>query len=160
MFNAYPGRIATCPLSSCSNKNDGPHGRFNCISTVSCKGSVFVQVLTNFYGRFFLEEGQFIKYTPSDTVPPLGQPFFSFIDTASLWRADSSGSQPVYRKQFPHGPHSSKNNFFGIKISQRRDCECPSLSYYGSCYDLSLETAEFLELGLCNFGKTLFSARH
>ena len=27
-------------------------------------------------------------------------------------------------------------------------------------YDLNLETAEFLELGLCNFGETLFSARH
>ena len=23
VFNAYPGRNATCPLSSCSNKNDG-----------------------------------------------------------------------------------------------------------------------------------------
>ena len=27
-------------------------------------------------------------------------------------------------------------------------------------YDLNLETAEFLELGLCDFGETLFSARH
>ena len=44
MFNAYPGRNATCPLSSCSNKNDGPSGRFNCISTVACKGSVCVEV--------------------------------------------------------------------------------------------------------------------
>ena len=66
LFNAYPGRNATCPaLSSCSNKNDGPRGRFNCISTVSCKGSVCVAVLTSFYGRFFVEERQFIKYTPS-----------------------------------------------------------------------------------------------
>ena len=32
-----------------------------------------------------------------------------------------------YRKLFPHGPQSSKNNFFGIKISQRRDWECPSI---------------------------------
>ena len=66
-----------------------------------CKGSVCVEVLTNFYGRFLLEEGH--------TVPPLRQPFFSFIDAASLWRAESSGSQPVYRKLFPHGSHSSKN---------------------------------------------------
>ena len=65
VFNAYPGRNATCPLSSCSNKNNGPRGRFNCISTVSCKGFVCVAVLTSFYGRFFVEEGQFIKYTPS-----------------------------------------------------------------------------------------------
>ena len=27
-------------------------------------------------------------------------------------------------------------------------------------YDLNLETAEFLELGLCDFGESLFSARH
>ena len=45
----YPGRNATCPLSRCS-KNDGPRGRFYCISTVSCKGSVCVEVLTIFYG--------------------------------------------------------------------------------------------------------------
>ena len=61
VFNDYPGRNATCPLS---NKNGGPRGRFNLISTV-CKGSVCVAVLTSFYGRFFVEEGQFIRYTPS-----------------------------------------------------------------------------------------------
>ena len=27
-------------------------------------------------------------------------------------------------------------------------------------YGLNLETAEFLALGLCDFGKTLFNARH
>ena len=27
-------------------------------------------------------------------------------------------------------------------------------------YDLNLETVEFLELGLCDFGETLLSARH
>ena len=53
MFNAYPGRNATCPISSCSNKNDGPCGRFNCTSTVACKEPVCVEVLTSFYGRFF-----------------------------------------------------------------------------------------------------------
>ena len=105
----------------------------NCISTFSCKRSVCVQVLTSFYGRFFVDERQFFKYTPSISSFHLGQPFFSFIDAASLWRAESSGSQPVYRKLFPHGPHSSKNNFFEIKISQRRVWETPSLSYYGSC---------------------------
>ena len=96
VFNAYPGRNATCPLSSCSNKNDGPRGRFNCISTVSCKGSVCVEVLTSFYGRFFVEVHTL----------PLGSHFFSFVDPASLWRAGSSESQPVYRKLFPHSPHS------------------------------------------------------
>ena len=42
--------------------------------------------------------------------------------------SESSGSQPVYRKLFPHGRHSSKNNVFEIKISKRRDWETPSLS--------------------------------
>ena len=70
--------------------------------TVSCKGSVCVAVLTSFYGRFFVEEGQFIKYTHST----YRQPFFSFVDPSSLWRAGSPGSQPVYRKLFPHSPHS------------------------------------------------------
>ena len=32
-----------------------------------------------------------------------------------------------YRKLFSHGLHSSKNNLFEIKISQRPDWECPSL---------------------------------
>ena len=65
VFNTYPSNNEACPLSSCSNKNDGPRGRFNCISAVSCKGSVCVEVLSSFYGKFFAEEGQFIKYTPS-----------------------------------------------------------------------------------------------
>ena len=47
----------------------------------------------------------------------------------------------------------------------------PKLSYLGEKsvkfafqfhinYDLNLETAEFLVLGLCNVGETLFNARH
>ena len=131
VFNAYPGRYLSSfqlfQLKRWSTRS------LNCISTFSCKRSVCVQVLTSFYGRFFVDERQFFKYTPSISSLHLGQPFFSFIDAASLWRAESSGSQPVYRKLFPHGPHSSKNNFFEIKISQRRVWETPSLSYYGSC---------------------------
>ena len=79
MFNTYQGRIANCPLSSCSNKNDGLRGRFNCISTVCCKGSVCVEVFTHFYGRFFVEEGQFIKYTPSTSSLHLGSHFFHLL---------------------------------------------------------------------------------
>ena len=30
--------------------------------------------------------------------------------------SESSGSEQIYRKLFPRGPHSSKNNFFEIKI--------------------------------------------
>ena len=49
-----------------------------------------------------------------------------------------TGSQLGNRKLFSHGPHSSKNNFFEIKISQRPDWESPSLSYYGSWHWLCL----------------------
>ena len=108
--------LFTCPLSSCSNKNDGPRGRFNCISTVSCKGSVCVEVLTIFYGMFFVEEGQFIKYTPSALSLHFSSHFFHLLTPPRFGALN-----------LPHGPHSSKNNFFGIKISQRRDWECPSL---------------------------------
>ena len=63
-----------CYLSS--NKNDGPCGYLNCISNVSCKGSVCVEFLTSFYGRFFFEEEQFIKYTPSTSSLHLGSHIF------------------------------------------------------------------------------------
>ena len=51
--NAYPGRNATCPLSSCSNKNDG-HAVALTIFTVACKGPFCVDVFSSFYGRFFV----------------------------------------------------------------------------------------------------------
>ena len=51
----------------------------NCISTVSCKRSVCVQVLTSFYGRFFVDERQFIKYTPSISSLHLGSHFFHLL---------------------------------------------------------------------------------
>ena len=132
--NAYPGRNATCPLSSCSNKNDA-HAVALTDFYRFCKGSVCVEVLTSFYGRFVVEEGQFIKYTPSTSSLHFGSHFIHLL-TRPRFGAESSGSQPGYRKLFPHGPHSSKNNFFGIKISQRRHWECPSLSYYGSWFSV------------------------
>ena len=79
VFNAYTGRNATCPLSSCSNKNDGPRGRFNCISTVSCKGSVCVEVLTSFYGRFFVEVGQLNQLSPPTSSVHLDSYFFRLL---------------------------------------------------------------------------------
>ena len=94
VFNAYTGRNATCPLSSCSNKNDGPRGRFNCISTVSCKGSVCVEVLTSFYGRFFAEEGQFIKYAPSTSSLHLGSHFIHLL-TRPRFGAESTRLREV-----------------------------------------------------------------
>ena len=122
VFNAYPSRNATCPRSSCSNKNDGPRGRFNCISTVACKGSVCVEVLTSFYCRFFVEVGHFNQLH-------LGSHFFHLLTPPRFGALTLPEVNPVYREQFPHGRHSSKNNFFEIKISQRRDWETPSLSY-------------------------------
>ena len=44
----------------------------------------------------------------------LTPPHFGGLNSES----ESSGSQPVYRKLFPRGTHSSKNNFFEIKISR------------------------------------------
>ena len=66
VFNAYLCHNATCPLSSCSNKNDGHAVAFNCISTVARKGPVCIEALTSFYGRFFFEVGQFNQLN----VPP------------------------------------------------------------------------------------------
>ena len=43
-------------------------------------------------------------------------PFFLFVDAASLWRPEIVKASQ--RKLFSHGPHSSKNNYFGIKISR------------------------------------------
>ena len=134
-FNAYPGRNATCPLSSCSNKNDGHDG------ALACKGIVCVEVLAG------------------SSFPPIKPPFCSFVDPASLWRPESSGSQPVYRKLFSHGPHSSKNNFFEIKIHQMRDWETPSLSYYGSWLGLIYSALFNAALSLLwNLSLQLFTA--
>lgn len=49
-----------------------------------CKGPVYVEVLTRFYGRFVVE----VRQLNSIKVPSLGPPFFSFVDSASLWRAE------------------------------------------------------------------------
>ena len=53
---------ATCPLSfQLFQQKRWSRGRLNCISMLACKGPVCVAVLTNFYGRFFVEVGQFIN---------------------------------------------------------------------------------------------------
>ena len=89
------------------------------ISTVACKGPFCVEVLRSFYGRFFVEEGQFINSTSSLL---LCRHFFYFLTPPRFGalnrESESSRSQPVYRKLFLRGPHSSKNNFFEIKISR------------------------------------------
>ena len=58
-------------------------GCCNCISTLACKGPLCVAGLTSFYGRFFVEVGQFINSMSFH----LGHLFFSFADSSSLWRA-------------------------------------------------------------------------
>ena len=96
VFNAYPGR--KCYLSSFQlfQQKRWSRGRFNCISTLACKGTVCVDVLTSFYGRLFVEVGQFINSKSHYIVPPLWPPFFSFVDTASSWCAESW--KRVFRK--------------------------------------------------------------
>ena len=93
-------------------------GRLNCISMLACKGPVCVAVLTNFYGRFFVEVGQFINSKSFH----LGRHFCHLLTPPRFGEfnpeSESSGSQQVYRKLFPRGPHSSENNFFKIKISR------------------------------------------
>ena len=49
------------------------------ISTVACKGPFCFEVLTSFYGRFFVEEGQFIKYTPSTLSLHFSSHFFHLL---------------------------------------------------------------------------------
>ena len=77
VVNAYPGRYLSSfqlfQLKRWSTRS------VNCISTVSCKRSVCVQVLTSFYGRFFVHERQFIKYTPSISSLHLGSHFFHLL---------------------------------------------------------------------------------
>ena len=112
MFNA------TYPLSfQLFQQKRWSRGRLNCISMLACKGPVCVAVLTNFYGRFFVEVGQFINSKSFH----LGRHFCHLLTPPRFGEfnpeSESSGSQQVYRKLFPRGPHSSKNNFFKIKIS-------------------------------------------
>ena len=40
------------------------------ISTVACKGSFCAEVLTSFYCRFLVEEGQFINSKSLQIAPP------------------------------------------------------------------------------------------
>ena len=54
----------------------------------SKQGPYCVEVLTSFYGRFFVEEGQFINSKSLHIVPPLRCHFFQ-VDSASLWRGES-----------------------------------------------------------------------
>ena len=109
---------ATCPLSfQLFQQKRWSRGRLNCISMLACKGPVCVAVLTNFYGRFFVEVGQFINSKSFH----LGRHFCHLLTPPRFGEfnpeSESSGSQQVYRKLFPRGPHSSKNNFFEIKTS-------------------------------------------
>ena len=109
---------ATCPLSfQLFQQKRWSRGHFNCISTLACKGPVCVAVLTNIYGRFLVEVGQFI----SSKSFHLGPHFFHLLTPRRLGafncKSESSGSQQIYRKLFPRGPHCFKNNFLEIKIS-------------------------------------------
>ena len=117
-FNAYAGRKYCFSSFQLFQKKRWWRSRFNCISMIACKGPVCVAVLTSFYGRFFVEVGQFINsksfHLDRHFFHLLPPPRFGTLNRES----ESSGSQQVYRKLFPRGPHSSKNNFFEINISR------------------------------------------
>ena len=131
VFNPYAGRNTTCPLSfQLFHQKRWSRGRFSCISTLVCKGPVCVVVLTNFYGRFFVEVGQLINSMSFH----LGRHFFHLLTPPRFGafnrERESSGSQQLYRELFPH---SSENNCFEIKISRPTPL-APSLSCYSSWY--------------------------
>ena len=90
-------------------------GCFSCISTLAC-----VAVITNFYGSFFVEVGQFINsksfHSGRNFFHLPTPPHFGALNRES----ESSGSQQVYRKLFPRGPHSSKNNFLKLRYPGQR----------------------------------------
>ena len=122
---------ATCPLSfQLFQQKRWSRGRLNCISMLACKGPVCVAVLTNFYGRFFVEVGQFINSKSFH----LGRHFCHLLTPPRFGEfnpeSESSGSQQVYRKLFPRGPHSSKNNFFEIKISRPTPLDSLSVLFW------------------------------
>ena len=74
VFNAYPGRNATClPIKTMVHAVT-----WTVFLTFLVKDprSVCVEFLTSFYGRFFFEEEQFIKYTPSTSSLHLGSHIF------------------------------------------------------------------------------------
>ena len=73
VFNAYPGGNATCPLSSCSNKK---RWSTRSRSTVSCKGSVCVDVLTSFYVVSSLKKDNLWSQSPSTSSLQLDSHFF------------------------------------------------------------------------------------
>ena len=113
--NAYPGRNATCPLSSCSNKNDA-HAVALTDFYRFCKGSVCVEVLTSFYGRFVVEEGQFIKYTPSTSSLHLGSHFFHLLTPPRFGALNLPEVNQFTGNCFRMVRIVLKNNFFEIKI--------------------------------------------
>ena len=101
-------------------------GRFNRFLPLVVKGPFCVEVLSSFYGRFFVEEGQFINSTSS---LHLCRHFFYWLTPPRFGalnrESESCGSKPVYRKLFPRGPHSSKNTFFDIPANALRLPLCP-----------------------------------
>ena len=107
------------------------------ISTVACKEPNCVEVLSSFYGRFFVEEGQFINFTSS---LHLCRHFFLFVDAASLWRPEIVKASLPEVNQFTGNCFRMvrivlKITFLGLRYPGQRP-ECPSLSYYGSCLRL------------------------
>ena len=129
VFNAYAGRNTTCPLFRSSNKNDGHAVALTVFLRLLVKTRLCSR-LTSFYGTVFVEVGQFINSKSFH----LGRHFCHLLNPPRFGEfnpeSESSGSQQVYRKLFPRGPHSSKNNFFEIKISRPTPLDSLSVLFW------------------------------
>ena len=95
--------------------------------------------------RFFVEEGQFINST---SYLHLCRHFLLVVDAASLWRAEIVKASLPEVNQFTGNCFRVvrivlKITFLGLRYPGQRP-ECPSLSYYGSCFMLKL-------LQYCNY---------
>ena len=79
---------------------------------------------------------------------------FALLEIARIYKA----LKPFADLQGPICYNDPQNK--GISLIVIRYNRVKFAYHFRINYDLNLKTAEFLELGLCDFGETLFSARH
>ena len=90
------------------------------------------------------------KLTLSSVSPNL---IFSVLAEFGLWELSIVSSLSLYSILVQHACNDHAwltSEIIRVKFAY----------HFRINYDLNLETAEFLELGLCDFGETLLSARH
>ena len=101
-------------------------GRFNRFLPLVVKGPFCVEVLSSFYGRFFVEEGQFINSTSS---LHLCRHFFYWLTPPRFGalnrESESSGSQPAYEPEIR--PNLSGSHTFSLTATAEIG---PDTNYY------------------------------